>query len=86
MFEVFAPPNRRFRFMQIVKQSEHARERNIHNAGFAIVLGWSRDGRCIHVRKIGRQSKTSYHHSFYEECSKEEVEIAVKMNSDMMRQ
>jgi hypothetical protein len=70
--------------MQVVKQSEDAKKHHIHNDGFAIVLGWSRNGQCIHVRRIGFRGKTSYHHSFWDECSKGEVEEAAKMNSDMM--
>ena len=84
MFGVFSFPNRKFSYMQIVKQSQHARDMHINNAGYAIVLGWSRNGECIYVRKIGQQSTSCYHYSFWEECNKEEVKQAAKLNQDMM--
>jgi hypothetical protein len=84
MSEFIKLPNQRFRFMQVVKQSEKAKKCFIHNDGFAIVLGWSRNGQCIYVRRIGFRGKNSYHYSFWEECGKEEVNEAAKMNSDMM--
>lgn len=84
MSEISSLPNQRFRFMQVVKQSEDAKKRFIHNFGYAIVLGWSRNGKCIYVRRIGYRGKNSYHHSYWEECSKEEAKEAAKMNQDMM--
>jgi hypothetical protein len=86
MYELFTPPpNTRFKYMQIVKQSQEAKRCFIHNSGYAIVLGLSRNGKCIRVRRIGRRSITSYHHSFWEECNEHEIGDAIKLNSDMMK-
>lgn len=72
--------NQRLQLHQIVKMSAEGIQTSpisARNGLYGVVVGYSPGDRCIRIRKMGHRSITSWHHSFWDPCPADEIDIAL---------